>query len=113
MQATRHRSDQLHRKLPALLGHAAGQTASTVAGIFRRVIALRVQRSTAVTLNALDDRMLRDIGMTREDIPRVARDMSVRAARGVRSINTRNCRRDRLCDLRSVTGTTDDVCCTS
>lgn len=36
----------------------------------------RLQRAAVRDLNALDDRMLRDIGLYRGDIPRVARELA-------------------------------------
>lgn len=54
----------------------------TVAQLFLRAVQ-RWQRSRAITaLNCLDDRQLEDIGIARNDIPRVAEGLFKPAGRG-------------------------------
>ncbi|MEY9195995.1 DUF1127 domain-containing protein [Sinorhizobium americanum] len=43
----------------------------TVAGFFLRALQRRQRRRAAAALHNLDDRLLEDIGITRNDIPRI------------------------------------------
>lgn len=55
---------------------------TTIAQLFLRAVHRWQQRRTIAALSRLDDRHLDDIGIARNDIPRIARTLVGRAQRG-------------------------------
>jgi uncharacterized protein YjiS (DUF1127 family) len=49
----------------------------TVAGLLLRALQRRQRRRAAAALHNLDDRLLEDIGITRNDIPRIVERLFV------------------------------------
>jgi uncharacterized protein YjiS (DUF1127 family) len=59
-----------------------GVLAQYVAAVWSRLLAWRMRRATRIILHALDDRMLRDIGLERSEIEFALRDPRRQALRG-------------------------------
>ena len=71
-----------HISSPVIQGSTPRNPRVTVAQLFLRAVQ-RWQRSRAIAaLHLLDDRQLEDIGITRNDIPRIAEGLFESSARG-------------------------------
>jgi uncharacterized protein YjiS (DUF1127 family) len=65
-----------------LFKHALAVLVAAVRQSYRRQVARRRAHLATLELAGLEDRMLRDIGIDRADIPRLARDLAEQAAEG-------------------------------
>jgi len=62
---------QAQAQRAAMISTAFAAVGNKLAGGLRRFIAAQKRRSAAAQLMAMDDRMLRDIGLTRSEVPLV------------------------------------------
>ncbi|MEO8558479.1 MAG: DUF1127 domain-containing protein [Rhodospirillales bacterium] len=71
-----------HAARSAMIADAFAHLAGKLAQGARRVVAAQKRRSAAAQLLAMDDRMLRDIGLTRAEVPMVVSGMTSNLATG-------------------------------
>lgn len=60
---------QAHAERAAMIAGAFAAVVNKLAGGLRRLVAAQKRRAAAAQLLAMDDRMLRDIGLTRAEVP--------------------------------------------
>jgi uncharacterized protein YjiS (DUF1127 family) len=72
------------RRARQWLGFAAG-VERTLGALWLRLVAWHIRRGTRAALSALDDRTLRDIGLTRGEIESVVQDLDAVVARRARA----------------------------